>query len=368
MTAGWIVLANGIVGLLQGSGATATSPSALASRLTALGRVEPAGDVIDIGAMVGDRLVSVKVKEGDIVKKGEPLAYLDSGELRRLEVEATQQQLKEVEARRDAELTLAEARITAARLSVELAKTHQAEVDAEKLKVPVLQKAYELAVRNAQRLAGLSKEQISDQEHEQSDLAAEKAKAELGAANKLLAKDEQSNRLALAAAQAELAAAEAAKQVALNSIPEKSLRKKLELVEAQRDRSVLCAPCDGTVLKVSTRPGELIGPTPILQMADLTQMVVIAQVYETDLKRVVLGQQATVSSRSFPSPYDNKGLEGTVVRVGHLILRPSVQELNPLAPTDRHAAEVWIELTKPSSELARNFVHMQVDVELAAQP
>ena len=336
------------------------------SKPMALGRLEPADDVIDIGAVMGDRLINVAVREGDRVKKGAPLAYLDSQELRKLEVEATENQLKEAELRRDAELALAKARIAAGRLAVEQAGTHQAEIEAEALKIPVLERSLELATKNARRLAALAKDLTSAQELEQSNLAVEKAKSELEAANKMLAKHRLSSRIAVDAAQAELNVALASKQVALSAVPDKSLKKKLELARAQWERSVLRSPCGGTILKISVRPGELIGALPILQMANLEQMVVVAQVYESDLKRISLGQKATVSSHSFPSPYDEKGLEGKVIRIGQLILQPSLKELNPLAPADRRAAEVRIELTKESSEQAKRFVHMQVDVEFAA--
>ncbi len=123
------------------------------------------------------------------------------------------------------------------------------------------------------------------------------------------------------------------------------------------------------VLNVLMRAGERVGPGPILQMADLDRMVAVAQVYETDLKRVFLNQKAKITSRSFPSPFDEHGLEGKVVRIGRMILQPSLKELNPLAPADRRAADVRIELTKEASEQAKNFVQMQVDVEfVAARP
>jgi HlyD family secretion protein len=110
------------------------------------------------------------------------------------------------------------------------------------------------------------------------------------------------------------------------------------------------------------RPGELIGTTPVLQMADLSRMVVIAHVYETDVKRIHVGQTAVITSRSFESPYDKKGLEGRVTRIGNIIAKPPTRELNPLAPTDRRALDVRIELDAEDGEQAAKYVHMEVDV------
>ncbi len=104
---------------------------ATVSRLTALGRLEPAEEVIGIGGVVGDRIVSIAVHEGDRVSKSQPLVYLESHNLRQLEIEAIEQQLNEFDERRRAELALAEARIAGGRLAVEQARTNQAEIDAQ---------------------------------------------------------------------------------------------------------------------------------------------------------------------------------------------------------------------------------------------
>lgn len=364
---GWIARDQGMIFGSHETGPSGVAPAIVAEEAKAIGHLEPAGDVVEIGAIVGDRLVDLKVREGDPVRKGQPLVCLDTWALRKLEVDATQMQLKEARDRGAAELNLAEARIAAAKLALEQAKTHEAEIRAEELKIPVLKEAFELAKRNQARLAGLSREIASEQQREQQDLAVRKAEAEWRAAEKLLDKDRRSNDLALKAAQAELSAALAAKQVALSSVPEESLKKKLELAQAQWERSLLTAPCDGTVLKVFLRPGELVGPGPILEIADLRRMAVIAEVDETEVKLVRVGQRAVITSRSFRSPYDQQGLEGSVTRIGRIISRPALKELSPLAPADRRAVEVRIELDEEASWQAKDFVHMQVDVSIPTE-
>ena len=80
----------------------------------ALGRIEPAGKVIDVSAVPGDRLESLVVEESATVKKNAPLAHLDSRALRKLELEAVQSQRAEAELRREAEAKAADARIATA--------------------------------------------------------------------------------------------------------------------------------------------------------------------------------------------------------------------------------------------------------------
>src|SRR5947209_3198011 len=48
------------------------------TRVGALGRLEPAEGVLNLGALTGERLREVRVKQGDAVRQGEVLAVLDS--------------------------------------------------------------------------------------------------------------------------------------------------------------------------------------------------------------------------------------------------------------------------------------------------
>jgi HlyD family secretion protein len=358
----WTVAGYGSLERLWGVNTSAPPPAPAAVEPRALGRIEPAGDVIDIAAVMGERLVRLAVKEGDAVKEGQPLADLDSHALRQLDVEASEGQIREAQARLAAEVAVADARIATAKLALEQARTRDSDLKVEELKLPVLERAWQIAKKNRERMGKLSDRLVSDAERDEQSVAVDKAKAEWEAAKMLLDKGRRRNEIGLQAAQADLTAARAAKQVTISSIPLESLRKKAELARAQWERSVLRAPGDGTVLKVFLRPGELVGTTPIMQIANLNRMVVVAQVYETDVKRIHPGQAATVTSKSFPAPYDERGLQGKVTRIGRLIAQPSMKDLNPLAQSDRRAVDVRIELDKPGSEQARNFVHMQVDV------
>jgi HlyD family secretion protein len=359
---GWTTFAARVLDRTGNDEAISKSETVLLTQPKARGRIEPAGEVIDIGSVMGERLAILPVKEGESVKQDQPLAYLDSRDLRKLEVEAIEKEREEAGARENAELRLADARISAARLGVQQSEMHQADIQAEELRLPVLERSWQLAKKEQDRLKELSNRLISEQERERQELAAEKARVEYQAASKLLEKSKRSNDLAMQAAQADLEAALASREVALHSAPLESLEKKLELAKAQCDRTVLRAPCDGTVLKIFVRPGEVVGSTPILQMANLDRMMVVAQVYETDVKRIRVGQSTVVTSRSFQSPYDRQGLEGRVTRIGQIISPASMRQLDPLAPVDRRVVDVRIELGPDASRQAREYVHMQVDV------
>lgn len=332
----------------------------------ALGRLEPAGKVIDLSALPGDRLDSLAVEENADVRKNDPLAYLDSRTLRELEFQAFRSQRLEAETRRVAEEKVADARIAAAKAALNQAKSYESDLKVEEGKVAVLRMNLAMARATQRRLKELTPTDIvSPQDREEQDLAVAKAEAEVKAAEMALEKGRHAGKLAVAAAEADLEAALAGKKQALSTIAVESLKKREELAQAQWDRTIIRAPCDGTVLKVFVRPGEAIGPTPILQLADRRLMVALAEVYEADVKRIRLGQKAKVVSKAFPSPYDEAGLSGTVSRIGKTIVRPELRSLDPLAQADRHVIEVRVDLDPPGSKVAAEFIHLQVEVQFA---
>lgn len=330
----------------------------------ALGRIEPVGKVIDLSGLPGDRLDSLTVQENAEVRKNDPLAYLDSRTFRELELAAARSQRIEAETRRAAEEKVADARIAAAKAALNQAKGYESDLRVLQSKTDVLRMNLALARATQRRLGQLaSTDIVTPQDREEQDLAVAKADAELKASEADLEKGRTSGKLAVAAAEADLEAALAAKKQVLSAIAIESLKKREEMAQEQWDRTVLRAPCDGTVLKVFVRPGEALGAMPILQMADRSRMAVLAEVYEGDVKRVRPGQKAKVLSRAFPAPYDKTGLEGAVSRVGKTISQPELRSLNPLAESDRHVIEVRVDLDAQGSKVAADFTHLQVEVQ-----
>ncbi len=342
------------------------SPRADQQQVVALGRVEPAGGLIEISGIAGDRLASLQVEaEGSPVKKGQPLAYLESRCLRQLEWESAQAALREAQSRFAAEEKSADARILTARLAVRQSESRQQDIQVQQIKLELLRANLELATKDRDRLKGLSPDLVSDQQRERQMLVVRQAEAELSTAEALLKKMIRTKELSLKAARADLKAARAGKPQVLTAIPIESLKKNVEMAKILWQRTAIVAPCDGTILKIFIRPGESIGTQPILQMANLQQMVVVAMVYETDVKRVELGQHAVVASRTFKPPYDQRGLEGKVTRIGRLITTPGLRSIDPFDRVDRHVVEVRIRLDEEGCTQARRLSNLQVDVTIS---
>ncbi len=81
-------------------------------------------------------------------------------------------------------------------------------------------------------------------------------------------------------------------------------------IERARDRltyTTITSPIDGVVTRVVAEVGETVIPgtmnnpgTVIMQVADLSRMLLVAQVDETDIGRVEVGQQATAKIHASP--------------------------------------------------------------------
>lgn len=77
----------------------------------------------------------------------------------------------------------------------------------------------------------------------------------------------------------------------------------------------IVAPFDGTLVSIVPKLGESVsGNTPVLVLADLTQMQVLANVDETTLASIKLGQTATIFVDALP----DKTLTGRVKKIGFL--------------------------------------------------
>ncbi|MBV9859708.1 MAG: efflux RND transporter periplasmic adaptor subunit [Alphaproteobacteria bacterium] len=147
------------------------------------------------------------------------------------------------------------------------------------------------------------------------------------------------------------------------AIPIRSLQKALDAAELQVKSATIVAPIDGTVLDIQPLPGESIGNRPVLSMGDVSHMRVTAEVYETDLPRVQLGQSATVRSRAFAKP-----LTGHVVEIGRMVFRNSILSSDPAARADARIVPVRIALDGATGDVPglSGLSNLTVDVVIDA--
>jgi len=110
-------------------------------------------------------------------------------------------------------------------------------------------------------------------------------------------------------------------------------RARLAQAQAELELEVVRAPIDGQVLEVFARAGERVGPQGILELGRTHQMYAVAEVYETDIGRVRLGQRATVRSPALAA-----ALGGSVDKIHPKIGKQDVLDTDPARSRSRCAA------------------------------
>ena len=124
----------------------------------------------------------------------------------------------------------------------------------------------------------------------------------------------------------------------------KAMEHALAEANAQLEALRILAPSDGKVLIVRQFPGSLLGGKELVKIADTSQMSVSAEVYESDIRHIEVGQGVTITSVALPNP-----IKGAVTKKGHMIFRQSVDSLDPRALTNSRVVEAIIELEDDSA-------------------
>ncbi len=344
----------------RGPAAVATSDPRRSVR--ALGRLQPEGGVISVGIPGGDQLRELLVQEGDVVEQGQVLARLQSHADRLAEKELAAGQLAEAQQRLAAAVANGEAQLQEARIRLrQCNEIGPLDLAAQEARVGLLEEQWQIASRNRKRFQALDPEVAPRQELERLELAEFQARGEWETARALLDKAcalQEINRLA---AEAQLRTEAAALERARSEVPIQSLMHSLRIAEERWQHTLIRAPIRGTILKILARPGEVVGVQPILQMGNTQQMVVIAEVYETDVSRVRVGQRAVITSPAL----SGRQLHGTVQRIGSMIARNKVFDLDPTADVERRVVEVTIRLD--ASEPAARLIQLQVRVAISPE-
>ncbi|MEM6613101.1 MAG: efflux RND transporter periplasmic adaptor subunit, partial [Cyanobacteria bacterium P01_C01_bin.72] len=134
----------------------------------------------------------------------------------------------------------------------------------------------------------------------------------------------------------------------------------VKTAQAELDRAFIKSPQAGTVIKTMVRPGEIVSSDEgIARIGQINQMYVVAEVYESDIGKVKIGQPVTVTS----SAIDEK-LQGTVESIGLEIERQNVVNTDPTSNIDARVVEVEIRLDETSSQKVSGLTNLQVNARI----
>lgn len=403
----------GAIGLAQWNRAQAEQTQTPATSITpagpqavtALGRLEPEGEVVKLAAPLaldGDRVGELRVKEGDRVTAGQVLAVLAARDVLAAELQEAEQQVTVVESRLKQVLAGAKTGdINSQRATVSRAQAEwQGNRDAQAAQLRRLQAQWQgdfaqqqAAVRrleaelaNAQaeyrRYELLYREGAeSASRYDTQKLAVETLFRQLQEGRAELRRLDRTGRQNVQEAAATLARLDRSgrQQVqearsTLSSVAEvrsvdvQTARAEVAAARATRDRAAaalerayLRAPSDGQVLKVHARAGEKIGDDGLLDLAQTDRMVAVAEVYQSDVARVRVGQPVAIRGQAI-----NGSLRGTVSQIGLQILQQNVFSNRPGENLDRRVVEVRILLDPASTAQVRSLTNLQVETIIGA--
>ncbi|MEN9232053.1 MAG: efflux RND transporter periplasmic adaptor subunit, partial [Thermostichus sp. DG02_5_bins_236] len=345
----------------QSTSAEAAAETPLPPRIGALGRIEPEGEVLRIAGPAGERVGELLVAEGDRVVAGQVVARLESYAERAAEREYAAAQLQEARTRLEAETRFSQAQIQEARTRVsQLDQPQLMQIRAQEAVVERIQAELADAEANLTRFQALWQEgAISQQELDQRSLVLRQRQEELRSAQATLTQLQTARTQDLLNAQAQVQAAEAQLNLAQTQVQLGSLARNLELAEARLERTLIRSPRNGQVLRILTHPGEAITSNGILELGNTDQMMVVAEIYETDIVRIQPGQQATIRNRALAEE-----LRGQVEQIGLQIRKKDVLNTDPAADVDARVVEVRIRLDPESSARVAGLTNLQVNVAI----
>ena len=376
----------------------------VAKSVTALGRLEPQGEVIKIAASTsGSRVAQLLVKQGDLVKKGQVIAVLDSRDRLQAELEQAKEQVKVNQSKlaqvkagaKTGEIGAQQSTIQ--RIEAQLngdRQTQQATIDrleaqltgdiaSQKASIRKLEAELANAKAEYQRYQQLSKEgAVSASIYDSKGLTLETSRQQLAEAKANLERTERTTRQQIKEAKAALERIETTGQQqinealsTLNKVAEvrpvdvqaaqaevNSAIASVKKAQAELALAYVRSPRDGQVLKIYTWDGEIVGNNGIVELGQTNQMVAVAEVYETDVKRLKIGQKAIITSGAFTGE-----AIGIVKEIGLQIYKNNVLNTDPTAATDARIVEVKIQLDPASSPKVQAFTNLEVTVAIKTQ-
>jgi HlyD family secretion protein len=313
----------------QSADAATPPPAAQPARSGAvgcLGRIEAGDGIVRVAARSLSGQASIVsrllVKEGDAIRAGQVVAELDS-----------KPQL-------DAAVTQAAARVEVARrrLAQVQAGAKPSDIAAQQAEVDRLQNELTVYDKELQRHASLG-ENVTASELDSLKLRVQSTTQALAAAKQRLTSLGEVRPVDVELARAEL-------QEAIGNEAR---------ARAEDTASVIRSPADGRVLKVHARPGEIVGADGVLELAPVEPMYAIAEVPESDIARVRVGQRATISGAALAAP-----VQGTVERIAAKVLQNQLMPVDPANFSDARVVEVWVRVADGAA--VANLIHLRVNV------
>lgn len=264
-------------------------------------------DMVAVSSRVSGWVTERPIGAGSVVSRGDSLALIDArdAESELLELQAEVRRIEAERAELSAEIAMVDER-TRSRAEVE-----QAKLDAARALVAVVEHEFDYLERELKRAEKLS----------ETGVVAEKALDEARTAYLKAQKEQVRSRAVVATARAQLAEAKSERhEIAMLESGRETLefRKAEVLARIERQRiaitdRVITSPLDGVVSKAFVEVGEYVQPGQrIALLHDPNAVYIEANIRETQIRRVALGQPVRVDVDAYP----DQEFVGTVALIG----------------------------------------------------
>jgi HlyD family secretion protein len=333
--------------------------------VAALGRLEPQGEVIYLSApaaIEGARVEKLLVKLGETVERGQIIAILDNYQRLKSALTLAQKQVKVAQTH----LAQVKAGAKTGKIQAQTAaiRSLQAELEGQIASQTATIKRLQYELQNAKtecdRYQSLYKNgAISASQRDNICLQEDTLREQLQEAQATRSRTVNTLDQQLAAAistRTEIAEVRPT-DVAVVQAEVEAAEAGIKQAEANLDLALVRSPRNGQILKIYTFAGERIGDKGIVALGNTSQMNVVAEVYETDIHKVAIGQQVRIQSQGFLQE-----LTGEVIEIGLQIGKKDVLGTDPASDSDVRVVEVRISLDPVSSQKVKALTNLQVNV------
>jgi HlyD family secretion protein len=367
VTGGIVTYAIAQSGQMSSKPSPQSTTSISPKKIAALGRLEPETEIIKLAVPVsldGDRIAEMRVKQGDKLQKGQIVAVLDSRDRLQAALEEAQQRVG-----------IAEARLAQVQAGAKSGEIQAQNATIRRIRADLRGEVATQAAAIARLEAELNNAQIEFNRYDQlyaeggiSRSTFDSKRLTLDSASARLREARSSQRRSSDMLQSQVVEAEANLdriaevrpvdlQLAQAEIDNASAA--VKRARAELEQAYVRAPLAGQILKIHTRVGEKVSAQGIAELGQTDRMMVVAEVYQTDVGKIQIGQTATISSQAFASE-----VKGTVAQIGLQVLRQNVFSGQPGENLDRRVVEVKIRLTPEDSKKVAQFTNLQVQVAI----
>ena len=336
--------------------------------VTALGRIEPSGEIIEISissSAEGNRIEELLVRQGDKIERGEIVAILDS----RDRLEAALNQAKEQVLVTEANLARVKAGAKTGEIQAQQAAIARLQTErnnniaAQKATVSRIEAELNNARIEYRRYEQLYRQGgISASEKDRRYLTLATAQQQLAEAKANLERIESAQQEQITEAKATLDKIAEVRpvDVAVAAAEVRQAKAAVQTAQAELNRAYIKSPQAGRIIKILTRPGEAVASGEgLARIGQISQMYAVAEVYESDITKVQLGQPVTVTSDAITEP-----LTGIVESIGLEVERQEVINTDPTANVDAKVVEVKVKLDEASSEKVAGLTNLLVNVQI----